>query len=121
MQRLPGVFHVESYRDDPWWGRADVAVRLYRKDCEGGPADRRAVLDRVRALPGVDEIYFEDAGHALAVMRHVHWVDRPEFYHVELMPEAFHVRFAGSWDLARVRRALAGVPGVVKVVRHAPP
>jgi hypothetical protein len=121
VQRLPGVFSVESYRDDFWWGKADVAVLLCRKDCEGGPADRQAVLDRIRALPGVDEIYFEDAEHALAVMRHVHWVDRPEFYHVDLMPEGFHVRFAGHWDFAQVQRAFAGMPGVVKVARHIPP
>ncbi|MGI5160951.1 permease-like cell division protein FtsX [Microbispora sp. CA-102843] len=121
VQRLPGVFYIESYRDDFWWDKADVAVRLCWKDCEGGPADRQAVLDRIRALPGVDEIYYEDAEHAVAVMRHVHWVDRPDFYHPELVPEAFHVRFAGSWDFAQVQRAFAGIPGVVKVVRHGHP
>lgn len=88
---------------------------------EGGPADRQAVLERIRALPGVDEIYFEDAEHALAVVRHVQWVDRPEFYHADLMPEAFHVTFAGPWDFAQVQRAFAGMPGVVKVVRHVRP
>lgn len=63
----------------------------------------------------------EDAEHALAVMRHVQWVDRPEFYHADLMPEAFHVMFAGPWDFAQVQRAFAGMPGVVKVVRHGHP
>ncbi|MBE3008950.1 hypothetical protein IL992_07070 [Microbispora sp. NEAU-D428] len=121
VQRLPGVFYVESYRDDFWWDKADVAVRLCRKDCEGGPADRQAVLDRIRALPGVDEVYYEDAEHAVAVMRHVHWVDRPEFYRADLAPEAFHVKFAGHRDFAEVQRAFAGMPGVVKVVRHAHP
>ncbi len=31
---------------------------------------------------------------AAVLMRHVQWVDRPEFYHADLMPEAFHVTFA---------------------------
>ncbi|MEU6407307.1 permease-like cell division protein FtsX [Microbispora sp. NPDC046933] len=126
VQRLPGVFYVESYRDDFWWGKADVAVRFCWEEsstyeCERGPADRRAVLDRIRALPGVDEIYYEDAEHALAVMRHAQWVDRPEFHRADRVPEAFHVKFAGHWDFAQVQRAFAGMPGVLKVVRHAHP
>ncbi|WP_169950532.1 permease-like cell division protein FtsX [Microbispora sp. H11081] len=121
VQRVPGVFHVESYRDDFWWGKADVAVLLCRADCEAGPADRQAVYDRLRALPAVDEIYFEDAEHAAAVMRHRHWWERPDFFPADRTPEAFHVRFAGTWDLAQVRQALADLPGVEKVVRHAHP
>ncbi|MEU6426015.1 permease-like cell division protein FtsX [Microbispora sp. NPDC046973] len=121
VQRLPGVEYVESYRDDFWWGKADVAVRLCRKDCEGGTADRQAVLDRIRALPGVDEIYFEDAEHAATVMRQTQWWEPPEIFQADLMPEAFHVRFAGHWDFAQVQRALAGMPGVVKVARHVRP
>ncbi|WP_169986250.1 permease-like cell division protein FtsX [Microbispora sp. H10836] len=121
VQRLPGVFHVESYRDDFWWGKADAAVRLCRQDCEGGVADRRAVFDRIRGLPGVAEIYFEDAEHAAAVMRHRQWWERPDMFQADRMPEAFHIRFAGSWDLAQVQRALTGMPGVVKVVRQVRP
>ncbi|GIH63371.1 permease-like cell division protein FtsX [Microbispora siamensis] len=121
VQRLPGVFYVESYRDDFWWDKADVAVRLCWKDCEGGPADRQTVLDRIRALPGVDEIYFENAEHATEVLRQAQWWERPEIFQPDLMPEAFHVKFAGHWDFAEVQRAFAGMPGVVKVVRHGHP
>ncbi|WP_152990211.1 permease-like cell division protein FtsX [Sphaerimonospora mesophila] len=131
MLGVPGVAAMESFRDDFWWGKSDISIRLcpesaaFSGNCEvrgrASEEEKQIVLDRIRALPGVGTIYFEDAKHALVVVRHAQWLDSRRYADSSRMSEAFHVKFTGTWDFSRIEKTFTELPGVAKVVRDASP
>ncbi|MEW9527112.1 permease-like cell division protein FtsX [Microbispora sp. NPDC049125] len=78
VEALPGVSYVRTFRDDMWWGKADVAITLcprassLEKRCArrgaATEAEKAAVLDRIHSLPGIETVYFEDRTHAVKAL-----------------------------------------------------
>ncbi|MFC4586508.1 permease-like cell division protein FtsX [Sphaerisporangium corydalis] len=127
VRRIRGVRVVTRVTTDFWDGRADVTVTL----CGYGPAracksiggrpvtdaQKRAILDRLLAVDGVEKIYFEDRAHALKLER----LYRPEGINdgppllLELMLESYRVRTGTPKAAEAVRKAVRDMPGVQSV------
>ncbi|WP_433353365.1 permease-like cell division protein FtsX [Microtetraspora malaysiensis] len=129
---LPGVGVPTVFRDDFWWGKADVSValcpetslyELWRICEEHGLAtasEKEAVYDRIRRLPGIEKIYAEDPAHAAKARNHISWQmpfgDGP----LDDLPETFYIKLADPGTAARIEKAVAGMSGVARVRKVAP-
>ncbi|GLW96037.1 permease-like cell division protein FtsX [Microtetraspora sp. NBRC 16547] len=130
---LPGVGVVDTHRDNFWWGKADVSVTLcpedaahrFAKRCEGRArateSEKEAVLDRIRALPGVEKIYVEDPAHAAKVRDHAEWMMPFGGGDLAELPEAFYLKLADTGTYPQVEKSLAGMAGVAGVTAVARP
>ncbi|WP_067129393.1 hypothetical protein [Microtetraspora malaysiensis] len=91
---LPGVGAPIAYRDDFWWGKADVSV--------------------------IEKVYAEDPAHAAKARGHIAWLrpfgDGP----LDDLPESFYVKIADPGTAARIEKAVAGMSGVARVREVAP-
>ncbi|WP_067172551.1 permease-like cell division protein FtsX [Microtetraspora niveoalba] len=133
---LPGVGVPIAYRDDFWWGKADVSVALcpevsldrFARACEGRgratEAERQAVLDRIREVRGIEKIYVEDPAHAAKVRDHLEWHGGRASYAkgpFDEFPETFYVKLADPGAAARIEKSVAGLAGVAVVAPVAAP
>ncbi|MCC5580432.1 hypothetical protein IMZ11_32920 [Microtetraspora sp. AC03309] len=124
---LPGVGASGAYRDNFWWGKADVSVMLCPKDavhrsakrCEGRgratEAEKEAVLDRIRAVRGIEKIYLEDPAHAAKARDHVEWLMSFGGGDLDELPETFYLTLADPSAVARIEKSLTGMAGVAQV------
>ncbi|GII00887.1 permease-like cell division protein FtsX [Planobispora takensis] len=130
---FPEVRRVIRVPVDFWAGKADVAVHLCaaaearEEGCtenrpggvEGAAteAEKEAVLDRIRELPGVEAVYLQDRGHLARLLGHygpaVPEQDQP--IPPERLYESFYVKFARPVGTAEIVRALEPLPGVHRV------
>ncbi|MCT9928812.1 permease-like cell division protein FtsX [Planotetraspora sp. A-T 1434] len=124
LERLPGISNSYLYHENFWLGKTDIWIPLcpqvgsYLVQCTGHgkatAAEKQAILDRIRGLPGVDVVYFEDSAHGLKVFRHFWWngggVDNPA-----QVPESFYVKFAKPPVTRDIAKSLAGLPGLAGV------
>ncbi|WP_157544738.1 permease-like cell division protein FtsX [Microtetraspora fusca] len=121
---LPGVGAPIAYRDDFWWGKADVSVALcpetpiygFTRPCEGRgratDAEKEAVFDRIRRLPGIEKIYAEDPAHAAKARDHVSWQMPFGSDRLDDLPETFYIKLADPGAAARIEKAVAGMSGL---------
>ncbi|MFC7382388.1 permease-like cell division protein FtsX [Sphaerisporangium rhizosphaerae] len=124
---VTGVADVWRTPTEYWTGKANVTVILCgtgaAKEC--APLDyespterqRQAIVDRIREVDGVEQVYFEDRRHALRLQKHYYPEDRsfdPPLLLVN-MQESFRVKIAGPDASQRLRQALKNVPGVEDV------
>lgn len=126
---LPGVGASNAYRDNFWYDKADVSVTLCpevvvympEEPCRGrgrpGASEKEAVLDRIRALPGVEKIYFEDRAHAAKVREHVQWQEPLGAGDLAKVPESFYIKLADPRTYSQAEKALTGMAGVALVTQ----
>ncbi|GGS99334.1 hypothetical protein GCM10010156_66740 [Planobispora rosea] len=84
--------------------------------CEGRGAATRAEKDAVmaalRAVDGIEKIYFEDVAHARQVMSHAWGHGRDEEFRTAPRSESFHVKLVDPARKQAVADAVEGLPGV---------
>ncbi|WP_370024013.1 permease-like cell division protein FtsX [Planotetraspora sp. GP83] len=124
LEGLPGISKFYLTHENFWLGKADLWIPLcpqiggYLEPCTGHgeatAAEKQAILDRIRSLPGVDVVYFEDSAHGLKVLRHSWWhgggTDNPA-----QVPESFYVKFMKPPVTRDIAKSLAGLPGLAGV------
>lgn len=127
LSTLTAVAEIRRVPTDFWFGKADVTVTL----CGSSSAEacspfliqdmteeqKQAILDRIREIDGVQQIYFEDRRHALTLQQHYHpensRSDPPLI--LAAMKEAFQVKMSGANAFTLVQQALDGVLGVESI------
>ncbi|GIH89691.1 permease-like cell division protein FtsX [Planobispora siamensis] len=133
---FPEVKRVIRVPVDFWAGKADVAVHLCaaadapREECtenrSGGiagaatGAEKEAVLDRLRELPGVETVYLQDRDHLARLLGHYgpRLPERDQPVQPDQLYETFYVKLfrpAGPAGTAEMVRALEPLPGVREV------
>ncbi|MGI5161694.1 permease-like cell division protein FtsX [Microbispora sp. CA-102843] len=123
LKSMTGVLAVVRAPTDFWQGKADVAVALCGSSSievcagrlTGGITDdqKRAILDRLHEILGVDAVYFEDRAHALEVARH-YWPESVEsaVLMADEIGESFYVKLNNPRLAEVVGRTLKDFPGV---------
>ncbi|MBB6470667.1 permease-like cell division protein FtsX [Sphaerisporangium rubeum] len=130
--KLKGMAVAQRLSTDFWFGKADVTVTLCGTSADEACSpflihdmteeQKQAVLDRIREIDGVRQVYYEDRQHALTLQQHYH----PETSRSDpplilaAMKETYRVKMSGPDAVRRLQQALNGVPGVESVMSVAP-
>ncbi|MFG1875190.1 permease-like cell division protein FtsX [Sphaerisporangium sp. NPDC049003] len=131
VRSIEGVSYVWSQAMF-WEGKADVAIDLCAKGpglvC-GGIDDRsvtepqkRAIVDRLWDIPGVEKIYFEDHAHVRKIREHyasgdADASDDPAIVSADDMRESLYVKLTDRRAVEVVGESIKDMPGV-RVVRR---
>ncbi|SNS09199.1 hypothetical protein SAMN05216276_100417 [Streptosporangium subroseum] len=129
MRSAPRVAMVLRSEVNFWAGKAEAAITLCGQDllsrrapgCRQGKRagatgtvteeEKAAIVARLRDLPGVQTIYFQDSGYALKLVKLSH----PDYKPDEPMPGSFFVKFSDPALAREIAPAIEPMPGVVAV------
>ncbi|GGS99307.1 hypothetical protein GCM10010156_66700 [Planobispora rosea] len=131
LREIPGVVTVLRELPDVWAGKADLAVALCaeeerqprgcgredRRALAGAPAseaEKKAVLDRLWDLPGVERVYLRDREDLTWLKRQYEPQDPAEHVtpRTERTRQTFYVKLSDPAGLAAVAGAVKHLPGV---------
>ncbi|WP_405144849.1 permease-like cell division protein FtsX [Sphaerisporangium sp. NBC_01403] len=134
VRSIEGVSYVRSQATF-WEGKADVAIDL----CSKGPGlvctgikdrsvtepQKRAIVDRLWDIPGVEKIYFEDRAHARKIREHYAPGDTgprdPGIVSMEDMTESLYVKLTDRRAVEVIGESIKDMPGVRMVRRIGEP
>lgn len=126
MKSAPRVSTVSRSRVNFWAGKAEARISLCGQDfiSQNAPECRRskragatgmvteeekaAVVARLRDLPGVETIYFQDPGHALKLAK----LSYPDYKPEGPLPGSFYVKFSDPALARAITPAIEPLPGV---------
>ncbi|WP_371786386.1 permease-like cell division protein FtsX [Streptosporangium subroseum] len=129
MKSAPRVALVSRSGVNFWAGKAEAEITLCGQDLlsRGAPGCRQgkragatgaiteeekaAIVARLRDLPGVQTIYFQDPGYALKLAKLSH----PDYKPDEPMPGSFFVKFSDPALARAITPAIKPMPGVLAV------
>ncbi|ACZ91692.1 hypothetical protein [Streptosporangium roseum] len=129
MRSAPRVSTVTRSGVNFWAGRAEAQISLCGKDilsqaaskCQqtqrAGAArmvterEKTAIVARLRDLPGVETIYFQDPGHALKLAK----LSDPKSELDETYPGSFFIKFSDPALARAISPAIGPMPGVLAV------
>ncbi|MFC0864975.1 permease-like cell division protein FtsX [Sphaerimonospora cavernae] len=127
FETLMGVSDVFLTRDGFWWDKADIEISLCPEPSSlpafgcvkrGRPTEdeKRAVFDRIKALPDVEAVYLEDPVHYLKMLRHSYWDENGSAMHdLRHAAETFYVKLKKPPAMAELRKIFKEMPGVQDV------
>ncbi|MEU7983946.1 permease-like cell division protein FtsX [Streptosporangium canum] len=126
MRSAPRVSTVSRSGVNFWAGRAEARISLCGQDfiSQNAPECRRskragatgtvteeekaAVVARLRDLPGVETIYFQDSGHALKLVK----LSYPDYKPDGPLPGSLYVKFSDPALARAITPAIEPLPGV---------
>jgi FtsX extracellular domain len=129
MKSAPRVSTVSRSGVNFWAGKAEAEIALCGQDifsrdapgCRRGKRagatgavteeEKAAIAARLRDLPGVRTIYFQDPGHALKLAK----LSDPDYKQDELLWGSFFVKFSDPALARAIAPAIKPMPGVVAV------
>ncbi|MEV6861463.1 permease-like cell division protein FtsX [Streptosporangium subroseum] len=131
LEVLPGVAYVERRPTNFWSGKAEIWLPLCTADdyseqiCktqkpDGNKravtqAEKDAIAARLREVPGVERIYFQDLAHTMKLMRHYYpeSLSADGAVRADLLNEAFYVKLSDLAAAPRVIKAVGALPGIL--------
>ncbi|WP_371781813.1 permease-like cell division protein FtsX [Streptosporangium subroseum] len=129
MRSAPMISTVSRSAVNFWAGRAEAEIALCGKDfvsqatsgCQKvkrgevtgmvTEKEKAAIVARLRDLPGVETIYFQDPGHALKLAK----LSDPKSELDGTYPGSFYVKFSDPALARTITSAIGPMPGVLEV------